>query len=162
MYNIALVSVLQHRHPTIKHMIKRSPWQFYQSSVLIQNYYSIVHCISYAVQPHSCSLFYNWKIISLNPLHLFHPTPLYPQPALATTNLLPVSIHFYKDWMQNEKVPELLYTNNEHCWNKWHLHERPQNAQFSDCSAVHSGYRGDSFWETEEWLKCWMCGSMEG
>lgn len=76
MYNIVLVSVLQHRHPTIQRMMKRSPWQFYQSSVLIQNYYSIIDYISYAVHYTPVAYFITGRLYLLIPFTYFIP-PLY-------------------------------------------------------------------------------------
>ena len=76
MHNIALVSVLQHRHPTIKHMMKRSPWQFYQPSVLIQNYYSIIDYISYVVHYIPVAYFITGRLYLLIPVTYFIP-PLY-------------------------------------------------------------------------------------
>ena len=79
MYNIILVSCVQHSDLTFKYPTKRLPQKVQYSSVTIQNYCDIIIAICYTLYAifynHVNYLCYNCKFVPLNPLYLLPLTP---------------------------------------------------------------------------------------
>lgn len=110
---------------------------------------------------HSCGLFYNWKIISLNPLHLFHPTPHTPSLLWQPPICSPVSIHFYKDWCKMRNCLNCcIQTMNTAEINGIFMRDLKMPSLVT--AQQSTVYRGDSFRRLKKNGWSVECGSMEG
>ena len=108
MCNITLVSDVLHSDLTFICITKWSPYQIYQSPIIIQSYYNIVDHIPYVVYYIPVAyLFYNWKFVPLNQLLQFcripHPTTLW-QPLVYLFSVSERQIPYNLTYMWSLKI----------------------------------------------------------